>query len=138
MIVAILHQVIWTAVSFALFCILFRAFVINQIFKMQFKRFEYIASLQKRIDDARSEIDSLNKISDQILHEEIPNDIKCYLESKMKDASYSLQLTTSHELTILKKQLKDKAKITGDIKLFDKILAQDAALLLNNLERHDV
>ena len=96
----ILHQVIWTIVSFSMFFALMNKFVLKKISQTLSKRKENLSNLNEQIKMLNSKCCSIkDKIS--LTQQEFDYNIRFYLEKKLEPMIYDLKLKLEDKSQLL-------------------------------------
>lgn len=105
MIGPISHQIFWTIISFALFFLLMRFFVIRNVVEIQKMRSGYIEDLSAQISTMNQKTDKLKSVTYKILHEEIPTKQRFYVEKKLEPVLAELHIIELNEKDLLQEKL---------------------------------
>lgn len=112
MISNILHQVVWTLIAFGNFSFIFYILILKYVYRKENETLQRIAFLETNINELMQKTKSLNKQSDYIVTEEIPNNTKFYIEKKLEPLLHSLTLEKLHEMEMMKKKIHEQDNLS--------------------------
>lgn len=116
MISAIVHQIFWTSISFALFYLAMNSFVFKKLDKINQKRISYIQKMQDQLLGLEKKTQALEATSKKILTEEIPQKEEFYLNRTLEPIMTDLEIEYSYKKQLLQEHLENRRTTqTGEV-----------------------
>jgi|GEM_PF-4953170 len=101
----IVHQIFWVLVSFCVFYFLMLNFVFKRVDKIFEKREGYIAKLAEQVDSIKLKTLVLEKNSNKIVNEEIPEKQRFFIDRTLEPVIADFRTQILDEMEMLEKKL---------------------------------